>query len=102
MIRPSAVTLISSLPDAHGVYDAPALAEREVGCDVQSVTRREAYEALSHDLHPEWVLILSDYAEYQDELTCRFEGKLYKIIRTYVRPDSRIELTIERVRGRDL
>lgn len=97
MIRPSAVTLISSLPDAHGIYDAPAPVEREVGCDVMSVSRAEMYEALSHGMHPTWVLILSDYAEYQDELMCRFEGSLYKILRTYVRPDSRIELTVEKV-----
>lgn len=97
MIRASAVTLISSLPDAHGIYDAPAPVEREVTCDVMSVTRTEMYEALSHGLHPSWILILSDYAEYQDELTCRFEGSLYKILRSYVRADSRIELTIEKV-----
>lgn len=99
MIRASTVTLISTLPDAHGVYDAPALMEREVACDVESVTRIEAYTALNHGLHPSWVLVLSDYAEYDDEQTCRFEGKLYKILRTYTRPDHRIELVIERVKS---
>lgn len=99
MIRASAVTLISTLPDAHGIYDAPALEEREVACDVRSVSRTEAYEAMSHGLHPTWVLVLSDYAEYRGELACRFEGNLYKIIngRNYVRNDNKLELVIERV-----
>lgn len=102
MIRASEVTLIAAVPDAHGVYETPARPERTVFCDVQSVGRAEAYEAMSHGLRPEWVLVLSDYAEYDGELECRFEGRKYKILRTYVRNDHRIELTIERMRVHDL
>lgn len=102
MIRASTVTLISALPDAHGVYDAPYLTDREVACDVQSVTRNEAYAALNHGLHPECVLVLSNYAEYQGETTCCFENYLYKILRTYIRPDQSIELVIERMRNHDV
>ena len=102
MIRASTVTLISTLPDAHGVYDAPALLEREVACDVVSVSRNEAYAAMNHNLKPAWTLILSDYGEYQDEQTCRFEGNLYRIIRTYTRSDHRIELILERVTNHDV
>lgn len=102
MIRASAVTLIAAAPPTHGVYDSPPTEGREVPCDVQSVGRREYYEASSHGLAPEWVLVLSDYAEYEDEKVCLFEGRLFKIIRTYVRQDHRIELTIERMRTHDL
>ena len=102
MIRASVVTLVAATPDAHGVYDSPATSTREVPCDVQSVGRREFYEAKTHGLSPEWVLVLSDYAEYQDELICIFEGKPYKIVRTYTRNDNRIELTVERVTNYDL
>lgn len=98
MIRPTTVTLLSALPQAHGVYEAPAIEGREVFADVQSVTRREAYEALSHGMHPEYILVLGDYSEYRDELYCVLEGRRYKILRAYVRADRRIELTIERVR----
>lgn len=101
-IRSSVVTLIAELPDAYGVYDTPAPSARTVPCEVASVTRNEAYAALSQGLHPQWVLTLSDYAEYQDEHTCAFEGKEYRIIRTYTRPDYGIELTIERVTNHDL
>lgn len=97
MIREAVATLIAEVPEAHGVYETPAPAERDVFCQVQSVHRAEAYEALSHGLHPEWVLVLADYAEYAGEHRCRFEGQEYRILRTYVRPDYSIELTIERV-----
>lgn len=97
MIRASALTLIDTVPGPHGVYEAPALSERTVPCEVQSVTRREAYEALSHGLHPEWVLVLADWAEYGGQQTLRFEGNLYKVLRTYTRNDHKIELTVERM-----
>lgn len=102
MIRSSAVTLIADAPDAHGIYETISNPTRTVPCDVNSVGRREAYEAMSHNLHPEWVLVLGDYAEYDGETSCEFEGKNYKIIRTYVRSDSRIELTLERVTRYDV
>lgn len=102
MIRASVVTLVSAVPEAHGIYDSPAASTREVPCNVQSVGRREYYEAKSHGLSPEWVLVLGDYAEYNDELTCIFEGKHYKIVRTYTRSDNRIELTVERMTNHDL
>lgn len=96
MPRASVVTLITDSPVPHGVYDDPEVIERKVYCVVKSVTRNEAYEALSHGLHLSWVLVLSHYAEYKDELTCRFEGTLYNIVRTYVRDDNAIELVLER------
>ena len=97
MPRYSTVALIQDTPSAHGVYDNPVPLEHTTYCEVKSVTRVESYEALSHGLHPSWVLVLADYREYQEEPTCRFEGNLYRILRTYVRDDNCIELTIERM-----
>lgn len=71
-------------------------------CEVQSVHQAEFYTALSQGFKPACVLILSNYAEYQDEERCIFEGKNYKIIRTYIRSDHRIELTLERVTNHDV
>ena len=102
MIRASTVTLVTPKTPGHGVYDAPELNERTVYCDVESVSRREMYEAMNHGMKPSWVLVLSDYAEYQDEETCIFEGKTYRILRTYVRQDHAIELTIERMTQYDI
>ena len=101
MIRASTVTLLKEVPKARGVYDAPDPEQREVACTVQSVYRQEFYAALSQGFTPSCVLILGNYAEYQDERECIFEGQRYKIIRPYVRPDNRIELTVERVTNDD-
>lgn len=102
MIRASVVTLIGETPESAGVHETTVTENRVRYCDVQSVGRRETYDAMSHNLHPEWVLILGDYAEYDGETRCIFEGKRYKVIRTYVRSDSRIELTIERMTRDDV
>ena len=99
MIRSSVCTLIAQSPDPHGIYDTVSETGRKVFCEVASVTRVEAYEALSHGYTPALVLVLGDYAEYQDEALVDFEGKRYSVIRTYVRGDNRIELTVERVRN---
>lgn len=102
MIRASAVTLLADVPEAHGVYDTPSMPGRDVACDIMSVGRREFYEAKSHGMNPEWVILLPDYAEYRDETVCILEGKPYRIIRTYVRNDHRIELTVERMIRHDV
>ena len=99
MIRSSTVTLITGTPEPRGAFVTPAEEGREVFCDVQSVGMREAYEAMAHGHHPEWVLVLSDYGEYQGERICSFEGTRYRIMRTYVRSDYAIELTLEREEG---
>lgn len=101
-IRSSVVTLVTRVPAPHGVYETPTETERTVYCTVQSVSRAEHYDALSHGLSPELVLVLSNYAEYQDESLCRFEGREYKVLRTYTRQDSAIELVLERVTNRDV
>lgn len=88
--------LISDTPAAHGIHAEPVTAERMVYCTVQSVSRSEYYQAANVGLQPNYVLKLSNYADYDDELKLRFRGKLYRIIRTYITPDHGIELTIQR------
>lgn len=99
MIRSSTVTLLTGAPEPRGVFVTPSEMGREVFCDVMSVGMREVYEAMTHGHRPEWTLTLSDYAEYQGERVCLFEGTRYRILRTYVRPDFAIELTLEREEG---
>ena len=99
MIRASVVTLIKASPEPRGVFDTPVETERQVYCDVASVGMRETYEAMASGYAPEIKLVLSDYAEYQGERKCLFEGVRYRILRTYVRDDLRIELVLEREEG---
>lgn len=102
MIRASVVTLLGEVPEAHGVYETPTQPQRTVACTVQSVYQQEFYNALNHGFTPSLVLVLGNYAEYQDERECIFEEKRYKIIRPYIRSDNKIELTVERVTNHDV
>lgn len=81
------------------MFDTPVETERQVYCDVASVGMRETYEAMASGYAPEIKLVLSDYAEYQGERKCLFEGVRYRILRTYVRDDYQIELVLEREEG---
>lgn len=57
--------------------------EREVLCQLHSVTRSEFYSAATANLHPEYIVRLSDFAEYQGEKLVEIDGELYSVIRTY-------------------
>ena len=88
--------LITTNPGPHGVHDKPQQTERMVYCEVRSVGRSEFYQAATIGLSPEWVIKLADEAEYKGELTLRFRGELWKIIRLYRTQDGGIEMTLQR------
>lgn len=95
MMRSDVITLISESPAAHGIFDTKTETERAVFCEVKSVGYREYFEALAQSLHPSFVFVLRDYAEYQGEKICVYHDVRYRIIRTYVTPQQTIELTVE-------
>lgn len=94
MNRSGVLTLIAEDPQAHGIFDQPRETERTVFCTIRSVGYSEYYRALDHSLAPSFVFRLADYAEYQGEKICEFEGARYRIVRTYV-DGTAIELTVE-------
>ena len=94
MNRSGILTLIGENPAAHGIFDTPTETERVVFCTIRSVGYNEYYRALEQDLHPTLVFTLADYAEYQGEKICTFEGRRYRVIRTY-ETGGAIELTCE-------
>lgn len=96
MVRADVLTLISDSPAAHGRFETPQETRREVYCTVRSVGMREAYEALSHGLRPEWVFVLTHSFEYNGEKRCEFRGVSYHVLRTYVNEQDGIEITVER------
>lgn len=97
MVRADVLYLISET-QPHGVFDDAGEEERQVFCNVRSVTRNEAYAAYSQGLHPEYVFELSDVAEYRGEKLCVFNNVRYRIIRTYA-ASQYMELVAERVVG---
>lgn len=96
MFRADAITLIGEDPAAHGVFENIVRTYRQVPCEVRSVSRNEAYQAMSHNLHPDLVFKLALEDEYQGEKYLQYKNNLYRIIRTYLLEDG-IELTTEKV-----
>ena len=88
------ITLVAENPAAHGVLDDVTETQKQVFCSVRSVGMTEAYQAMSNGLHPQFVFILSDYADYDGEKVAIYNGKRYRVIRTY-RQNQGIELTCE-------
>jgi SPP1 family predicted phage head-tail adaptor len=96
MVRKRICWLIEETTKARGVFEAPVTVEKKRFCTEQSVTRSEYYSAENVGIRPEIVLKLSRASEYQKELTLRYQGQIYDIIRNYETPDGGIELVIAR------
>jgi SPP1 family predicted phage head-tail adaptor len=96
MVMADVCYLITDLPGAHGVHGDRGSSERQVYCEVKSVTRNEYYQAHIAGLQPGYVLKLSIASEYWDETKLRFRDHEYRILRTYITRDGGIELTIQR------
>lgn len=96
MLFRDVLTLIGEQPKAHGISDEPTKTERTVYCTVRSVGYNEAYQAMANGLQPQFVFSLTDYADYEGEKICVYNGVRYRIIRTY-RKNQGIELTVEEV-----
>lgn len=66
-------------------YGDPVVTENttQVFVGVKSVTRSEFYTAQTAGFDPQIVFMLSDYLEYNDEPFVEYQGKMYKVIRTY-------------------
>lgn len=93
MIFRDVITLICET-QPHGVLEDVTETSRQVYCSVRSVGMTEAYTAMSNGLHPEFVFLLSDYGDYQGEKILEYNGKRYRIVRTY-RQNQGVELTAE-------
>ena len=74
---------------------------RDVFCGLRSVGHTEFYEAHSADYHPELKFTLADYLDYQGETFVKYEGELYRVIRTY-REGQLLELTVGRASAEEV
>lgn len=94
MFDRNVIYLISQSPDPRGFTDPVRETEQMVYVTVRSVGHTEVYEALTHGLHPTLVFRIANYLDYNGEFYLRYEGKRYRVIRTY-RSGWTIELTAE-------
>ncbi len=89
---------VTKTTDATGV---PTLTEtaREIFCRVDSITRREFFEAGRNGLNPEWRFTVFA-RDYGGELVVEYDGRRYGVYRTYRLTDSDyLELYCERKSG---
>lgn len=68
---------------------------RDVFCGVRSVGQQEFYEANARDFYPEMKFVLADYLEYDNEQLVEYNGKRYRVLRTY-RAGQELEITVTR------
>ena len=71
--------------------------ERQVFCEVYSITQTEFYAAANTELNPEYRFDIF-FGDYQGEDVCLFNGERYAIYRTYRAGDT-LELYAERKIG---
>lgn len=74
----------------------PVETRTTVLCSVKSAARSDFYSGAAAGLRPEYVFTIHAY-EYSGERIVEFEGKRYRVIRTYQTGTEEIELTAERV-----
>jgi hypothetical protein len=66
---------------------------REVFAKQNSIGMTEFYQAAATDYRPEIKFTLTDYLDYNGETFAKYDGTLYRIMRTY-RAGQAIELTL--------
>lgn len=94
MTKQDVLYLIQERPGEHGVFDQHVEKRRMVYCEVRSVGFSEFYRAREHGMNPTYIFILADEAEWRGEKICEYQGKRYRVVRTYM-DRQRLELTVE-------
>lgn len=72
--------------------------EREVFCDMSSISRAEWYDAGQNSMKPEYKVTMFD-PDYNGEEIAEYNGKRYVIYRTYRGKNETIELYLQRETG---
>lgn len=99
MDRSDVIKLIGTTKtqDKYGVWHQTPT-ERQVMCQVDSVTRAEFFDAGRNGLNPEFVFTMFQ-GDYNGESIVEYNGKTYSVYRTYLRRTDRLELYVERKGG---
>lgn len=72
--------------------------ETEVFAIVQSISMNEFYEAGREGMKPDYRFHVW-LTEYNDQELVEYKGKRYRVYRTYIRNDGRIELYVNEQKG---
>ena len=72
--------------------------EREVFCDVRSITRVEWFDAGRNGMQPVYIFTMFQ-PDYEDEKIVEYEGRRYGVYRTYRARNEMLELYVEEKGG---
>ena len=99
MDRSTPITLLAAAKtqNAYGVWEE-TLTEKEVYCQVDSVTRAEFFEGGRNGLNPEYRMTMF-FGDYSGEKLLIYNGCTYSVYRTYQGRNDTIELYVERKGG---
>lgn len=99
MDRSEIITLLKpvSYQDAVGVWHETT-EEKDVFCQVESVTRAEFFEAGRNGLNPDFKMTIF-FGDYDGETMLRYKGDTYAVYRTYHAKTDVLELYVERKGG---
>lgn len=99
MDRSDVITLVKEVKtqDANGVWRTTT-SERDVFCQVNSITRAEFFEAGRNGLNPEYSFTMF-FGDYDGERTVKYKGNAYGVYRTYHGRTDTLELYVERKGG---
>lgn len=74
---------------------------RTVFCSLRSIGQKEFYEAQAMDFYPEMKFLLTDYLDYNDEQLVEYNGKRYRVLRTF-RTGQELELIVTRATAEEV
>lgn len=99
MDRSEVITLLSAMrtQDEYGVPHE-SYSERNVFCQVDSITRAEFFDAGRNGLNPEFRFSMFA-GDYKGERIVRYNGDTYSVYRTYFARTDIVELYAERKGG---
>lgn len=100
MDRSDVITLIryTRAQDANGVWRDGVETQREIFCQVDSVSRAEFFSAGQAGLRPEYRFIVF-FGDYQGETRLIYNGVRYAVYRTYHARTDELELYVQREVG---
>lgn len=92
--------LIALIDNSHGItneYGDYTYTEidKVVYATIKTVGHREKYEALQAGLDPEYVFIIRNSKDYNNEQIIKYNNLLYRVIRVYQSAE-KVELTVTR------
>lgn len=100
MDRSNVITLLSNArsQDATGVWRDGDETQREIFCQVDSVSRAEFFAAGQSGLRPEYKITVF-FGDYQGETRLIYNGARYAVYRTYHARTDELELYVQREVG---